>query len=91
MEGDRFKEGKRREMKNTDNARALTISQRGWRICRSSWQSLVVTESTPAHQSREKSQGLFTTNRFTETLLWWSALCKWERNEEASRICPAHG
>uniref|UniRef100_A0A8D2EPH4 Uncharacterized protein n=1 Tax=Theropithecus gelada TaxID=9565 RepID=A0A8D2EPH4_THEGE len=33
-----------------------------------SWQSLVVTESTPAHQSREKSQGLFTTNRFTETL-----------------------
>lgn len=51
-------------------------------MCCSSWQSLVVTESTPAHQSREKSQGLFTTNRFTETLLWCSALGKWERNEE---------
>lgn len=77
-------------MRKSDNARALTISQRGWRICWSSWQSLVVTESTPAHQSKEKSQGLFTTNRFTETLFWWSALWKWEKNEEASRICPAH-
>lgn len=39
---------------------------------------MVVTESTPAHQSREKSQGLFTTNRFTETLSWCSALWRWE-------------
>uniref|UniRef100_A0A671DPJ2 Uncharacterized protein n=1 Tax=Rhinolophus ferrumequinum TaxID=59479 RepID=A0A671DPJ2_RHIFE len=64
------------------SVRALTISQTGCRICCSSWQSLVVTESTPAHQSREKSQALFTTNRFTDTLSWCSPLCRWGRNRE---------
>lgn len=79
MEKDRFKGNKRLEMRVSDSSRVLTISQSGYCICCSSWQSLVVTESTPAHQSREKSQGLFTTNRFTETLSWCSAL--WKQGE----------
>uniref|UniRef100_A0AAY5EPY6 Secreted protein n=1 Tax=Electrophorus electricus TaxID=8005 RepID=A0AAY5EPY6_ELEEL len=33
------------------------------------WQLLVVTELTPEHHSREKSQGSFTTHRLTFTFL----------------------
>nr|BAE34387.1 unnamed protein product [Mus musculus] len=69
-------------MRGRDSSRVLTRSQRGFCICCSSWQALVVTESTPAHQSREKSQGLFTTNRFTEILSWCRALWKWGEMEE---------
>uniref|UniRef100_A0A3Q2EDB3 Uncharacterized protein n=1 Tax=Cyprinodon variegatus TaxID=28743 RepID=A0A3Q2EDB3_CYPVA len=47
--------------------RFLTMCQSGCSISFRTWQALVVTELTPAHQNREKSQRLSTTYTFTFT------------------------
>uniref|UniRef100_A0A8C9TCQ4 Uncharacterized protein n=1 Tax=Scleropages formosus TaxID=113540 RepID=A0A8C9TCQ4_SCLFO len=52
----------------------LTRCQSGRSIFCKSWQALVVTESTPAHHSREKSQRSLTTHMFTVTFFLFSSL-----------------